>query len=290
MKKILKWVGIIFIVIIVIGVIAGKDDKKDVTTTNSDSQPSEVGNGSTSVASVDKNDEKKSSSLSLTEDETVAVKALLKDDVTGNFDGGDSLYDYGYMPVTAKEMFKVYSANEARGDKTFKGKKIIISGVVDSISSSIGDIPVVSLKTGEMFQTVSVNFARKYRDTAIDLNKNQKVSFACVGGTVVIGMPSVRDCVPLNVAINEAVDDKMKDIENALRNHETTTDKGLLQIVVFAKAASKATDNFKSCKPDDINCISGKAKSIPKTKGGFDALMKESAEEMGITLPSKGEK
>lgn len=290
MKKILKWVGIIFIVIIVIGVIAGKDDKEDVATTNSDSQPSEVVNAAPAIV-TDKVDENKSSpSISLTENEIAAVKAILKDDVRVSFDDGKSLYDYGYMPVTAKEMFKVYSANEARGDKTFKGNKIIISGVVDSISSSIGDIPVVSLKTGEMFQTVSVNFARKYRDTAIDLNKNQKVSFACIGGTVVMGMPSVRDCVPLNVAINEAVDGKMKDVENALRNHETTTDKGLLQIVVFAKAAGKATDNFKSCKPDDINCISGKVKSIPKAKGGFDALMKESAEEMGITLPPKGEK
>ena len=288
MKKILKWVGIIFIIIIVIGVIAGKDDKKEAAT-DSNPQPSEVAGDEPSVA-VNKNNESKASSISLTEDEISAVKALIRDDVTNNFDGGKSAYDYGYMLVTAKELFRVYSANEARGDKTYKGKKIIISGVVDSISSSIGDIPVVSLKTGEMFQTVSVNFARKYRDTAIELNKNQKVSFACVGGTVVLGMPSVRDCVPLNVAIDEIVDDKMKDVENALRNHRTTDDKNALSMVVLAKAASKATDNFKSCKPDDINCIPGKAKSIPKAKGGFDALMKESAEEMGITLPPKGEK
>lgn len=289
MKKILKWVGVIFIVIIVIGVIAGKDDKADATT-NSNSQPPEAASATAAIATDKVDDNKPSSSISLTDDEISAAKALIKDDVMNNFDGGESLYDYGYMPVTAKEMFKVYSANEARGDKTFKGKKIIISGVVDSISSSIGDIPVVSLKTGEMFQTVNVNFARKYRDTAIDLNKNQKVSFACVGGTVVIGMPSVRDCTPLNVAINEAVDNKMKDVESALRNHKTVTDKNLLSIITFAKSAGKVTDNFKSCKPDNINCISSKAESIPKAKGGFDALMKESAEEMGITLPSKGEK
>lgn len=287
MKKILKWVGIIFIVIIVVGVIAGKDDKKEVTT-DSNAQPSEAASG-TPATVINKNDESKSS-LSLTEDEIVAVKSILKDDVRVSFDNGDSLYDYGYMPVTAKEMFKAYSANEARGDKTFKGKKIIISGTIDSISSSIGDIPVVSLKTGEMFQTVNVNFARKYRDTAIDLNKNQKVSFACVGGTVVIGMPSVRDCTPLSVAIDEVVNDKMKDIENALRNHKTTDDKNALTVVAFAKAAGKVTDNFKLCKPDNINCISGKVKLIPKEKGGFDALMKESADEMGIELPAKGKK
>ncbi|MET6581852.1 OB-fold protein [Morganella morganii] len=289
MKKILKWVGVIFIVIIVIGVVAGKDDKEDATT-NSNSQPPEAASAAPAIVADKVDENKPSPSISLTENEIAAVKAIIKDDIRVSFDDGDSFYDYGYTPVTAKEMFKVYSANEARGDKTFKGKKIIISGVVDSISSSIGDIPVVSLKTGEMFQTVNVNFARKYRDTAIDLNKNQKVSFACVGGTVVMGMPSVRDCVPLNVAINEVAEDKMKDVESALRNHKTTADKGLLQMVVFAKAAGKATDNFKSCKPDDINCISGKAKSIPKAKGGFDALMKESAKEMDITLPPKGEK
>lgn len=290
MKKILTWIGVIFIVIIVIGVVAGKDDKEDATT-NSNSQPPEAASAAPAIVADKVDENKPSPSISLTENEIAAVKAIIKDDIRVSFDDdGESFYDYGYTPVTAKEMFKVYSANEARGDKTFKGKKIIISGVVDSISSSIGDIPVVSLKTGEMFQTVNVNFARKYRDTAIDLNKNQKVSFACVGGTVVMGMPSVRDCVPLNVAINEAAEEKMKDVENALRNHKTTADKGLLQIVVFAKAAGKATDNFKSCKPDDINCISGKAKSIPKAKGGFDALMKESAKEMDITLPPKGEK
>lgn len=226
----------------------------------------------------------------LTDNEVIALKSLLSEDAKANFEGDDSLFNYEYIPVSAKKMFKVYAANEVRGDKTYKNKKVLISGVVKKISSSIGDAPVVSLETGDNFRTVNLSFAKKYHDIAIDLNKNQKITFACVGGTVVMGIPSVSDCKPVDIAIQESVNSKMAGINRALSDPKSVDDKNVFVLIVMAKAVGGVTDNFKSCKPDDINCISDKIEAMPKEEGDFQTLMKKTAEDMGIELPGYDKK
>lgn len=279
MKKILKWVLIIFVVLIVIGIIAGKDEDSE-NNANSSSQDSKT--EMTSPA----REEVKAGEIKLSENEMLAFKTMINDDIKTSFTNGDSLFDYGYLPVSAKEMFKTYSANEARGDKLYKDKKIIISGTIESISSSIGDIPVVNLKTGDMFRTVSVNFARKYRDVAADLDKNQNVSFACVGGTVVIGSPSVKDCVPLSVAISSVSQDKMKDVSKFLRNYKSSNDDKLMMITLMVKAVSNSTDDFKTCKPDELKCMEPVIKKIQKDKDSGKELISKAAQDLGIELPN----
>lgn len=226
----------------------------------------------------------------LTDNEIIALKSLLLEDAKGNFEGDDSLFNYEYIPVSAKEMFKVYAANEVRGDKTYKNKKVIISGVVEKISSSIGDVPVVSLETGDNFRTVNLSFAKKYQDIAIDLNKNQKVTFACVGDTVVMGMPSVSDCKPVDIAIQEVVNNKIADSNKALNDPKSVDDKSIFVSLVMARAVGIVTDNFKSCKPDDINCMFEKINAMPKEKGDFQTLMRKTAEDMGVELPGNDKK
>lgn len=279
MKKVLKWVLIIFVVLIVIGVVAGKDEGSESSTNNSPQD-------SKAEVTTPVKENAKAGDLKFSENEMIALKSLISDDVKINFNGKDSLFDYGYLYVTAKEMFKTYSANEARGDKLYKDKKLIISGTIESISSSIGDIPIVNLKTGDMFRTVSVNFTRKYRDIAADLDKNQSVSFACVGGTVVIGAPSVKDCVPIDVAIDQATGDKVKDIVKLLRNPKSIDDNNLMAIVIMTKAISNASDDFKTCKPDDIKCIEVISKNIQKEKDGGKESFSKAAQDLGIELPN----
>lgn len=283
MKKVLKWVVIVFVVIIVIGMLAGNSEK-DVSVNGSIDQPKE------SKENIDKQSNNKSASskdLKLSSNDLIALKTMITDDVKVNFDGGESLLDYGYIPVTAKEMFKTYSENEARGDKKFKGKDVIISGSIESITSSIGDIPVVSLKTGDMFQTVNVNFSRKYRDIAVDLNKNQKVTFACVGGSVVIGMPSVRDCKPIDSVIDSIVNGKIDDMKSVIEDGHLKDDKNLLPIVLMIKAVGIKTDDFKTCKPDNIKCLKSQMEAIMKSKDGGKPLFMQAAKDLEIDVPSE---
>lgn len=203
--------------------------------------------------------------IKLSDNEMVALQAMVIDTIKSSLNGGAKVQDYGYLPVTAQEMFKVYSANEARGDKLFKDKKIIISGTIESISSSIGDVPIVSLKSGDMIRMVHVDFARKYRELAADLNKNQKVSFACVGGTVVIGMPSVKECKPIGAVVAELAKEKMSGLNEFIKNPKKDDNENA-QLLAITRLSSKATNDFQSCKPDNLPCIAKQIDAYGKGK------------------------
>ncbi|MDE9495864.1 hypothetical protein KKJ09_20345 [Xenorhabdus bovienii] len=265
MKKVLKWVGIVLVVIFGIGILVGKDEGKPVEDT------------SVSSAASSSSD----NAVKFTENESKAIKDMIHDEVETAFNGGDTQLDTEYLVVSAGEMQKVYSANEAKGDKIYKGKKIIISGIVDSIDSSFGDIPVVTLKTGDMFNKVHVNFARKYRDIAAELNKNQKVKYACVGGSVIIGSPSVRDCTPISDAIDELVDSLASSVNKALKNPSKASeyDKG---VILSVKLVSVVTNDFKVCNATDRKCLSSNLSKYGKDNLKNNEEIKAIMEKLGI--------
>ncbi|PHM39328.1 hypothetical protein Xmau_02935 [Xenorhabdus mauleonii] len=262
MKKILKWVGIIFVVLLVIGIIAGKDENSSESTSSS------------------------SSAIKLTENELDVVKNIIRTDVKNGFNNGGSKLNTDYVVVSAREMQRTYASNEARGDKTYKGKKIIITGIVDTIDSSIGDIPVVTLKTGDMFYKVHVNFDRKYRDLAADLDRNQKVTYACVGESVIIGSPTVGDCVPVSVAEDKLVDKLVSSVNKALKNPSKATEEDK-SMIMFAKIASVSTDDFKTCKATDVKCLSSSIDKYGKDNLDSNAELKALAEKLGLHSETK---
>lgn len=151
-------------------------------------------------------------------------------------------------------MQQTYANNEARGDKTYKGKNIIITGVVESIDSSIGDIPVISLKTGEMFSTVRLHLTKQYRDMAADLDKNQKITLACVGDSVIIGSPRLKDCKPVSSVASKITNEQMKLVNKFIKgNNEIPND--IKQVVLLAKVLGKETSDFSQCQEIDSKCM-----------------------------------
>ncbi|MDX7988740.1 hypothetical protein FE392_15625 [Xenorhabdus sp. 12] len=264
MKKVLKWVGIIFVVLIIIGIIAGKDENSTESSSSSSSK----------------------SAIKLTENELNVVKNIIRSDVNMGFSNGNSKLNTDYVVVSARDMQRTYASNEARGDKTYKGKQIIITGVVDTIDSSFGDIPVVTLKTGDMFNKVHVNFDRKYRDLAADLDRNQKVTYACVGESVIIGSPTVGDCVPVSVAEDQLVDKLVLSMNKTLKNPSKATEDDK-NMILFAKAASIATDDFKTCKVTDVKCLSASINKYGNDKLENNAEIKELTEKLGLNSEPK---
>ncbi|MBE8595285.1 OB-fold protein [Xenorhabdus sp. BG5] len=262
MKNVLKWVGIVFAVLIVIVFITGNDESKS----------------SSSNASAATSSKK---AIKLTENELKVVKEMIHDEVENSFDGGSSQLDTEYLAVSAREMQKVYADNEARGDKIYKGKKIIVSGIIDSIDSSFGDIPVVTLKTGDMFNKVHVNFSKKYRDLAAELNKNQKVKYACVGSSVIIGSPSVRECTPVSVAVDELAEKLVSSANNALKNPSKASEYDK-QIILFAKIASVATEDFKTCNAIDQKCLSSAISKYGEDNLKNNEEIKAVMEKLGV--------
>ncbi|PHM73800.1 OB-fold protein [Xenorhabdus kozodoii] len=263
MKNVLKWVGIVFVVIIVIGFIAGNGDESKSSNNNS------------SAAASSKK------AIKLTENELKSIKDTIRDDVETSFDGDSSQLDTEYLAVSAREMQKVYAGNEARGDKIYKGKKIILSGTIDSIDSSFSDIPVVTLKTGDMFNKVHVNFSKKYRDLAAELNKNQKVKYACVGSSVIIGSPTVRDCTPVSEAVDELTDKFVSSVNNALKNPGKASEYDK-QVILSVKIASVATEDFKTCNVIDQKCLSSAISKYGEDNLKNNEEIKAVMEKLGI--------
>ncbi|MDC9597344.1 OB-fold protein [Xenorhabdus anantnagensis] len=263
MKKVLKWVGIVFVALFVIGLIVGKDKDKP------------EGDASPAITSSN-------NAIKFTENESKAINNMIHDEVETAFNGGDTQLDTEYLVVSAREMEKVYAANEAKGDKTYKSKKIIISGIVDSIDSSFGDIPVVTLKTGDIFNKVHVNFDRKYRDLAAELSKNQKVKYACVGGSVIIGSPSVRDCTPISVAIDELIDKLASSVSKALKNPSKANEYDK-KIILFVKLASVVTNDFKTCSITDQKCFSSNLSKYGKDNLKNNEELKAVIEKLGVS-------
>jgi hypothetical protein len=95
------------------------------------------------------------------------------------------------VKVTAAEIVSVYKANEVAGDEKFKGKKIEITGKIESIDSSIGDAPVVRLAS-DVFMGVMLYDIPK--GEAAKLEKGKDATFVCKGDGELAGAPILREC------------------------------------------------------------------------------------------------
>ncbi|MEV5120347.1 hypothetical protein MRBLST12_003350 [Stenotrophomonas indicatrix] len=95
------------------------------------------------------------------------------------------------LEVTATTMFSDYQDNEIAADGKYKGKALLVSGTVDSISSDFMDKPVVQL-SAKPFGFVQASDLPK--DVAASLKKGQKITLACTGNGEVIGFPAVSGC------------------------------------------------------------------------------------------------
>ncbi len=188
--------------------------------------------------------------------EKIVNELMIKDDVDTYFNNGESGLDYSMFPfATAKQLRTAYADNEARADKDYKGKKLIVTGTVGSINSGLGDVPYVTIKSGDMFQDPQLSFSRKYRELAIDLNKNQQVTFYCIGNGSVIGTPMLKDCKPVADAADEATQDKIKEI-NKLYNGNLDVPNEIKQVAFYFRYLSLATEGFAGCEDfSNLKCI-----------------------------------
>lgn len=225
-----------------------------------------------------------------TENERKTIDFILNEDVGVLFKGGKSIVgkELGIIYVTAEKLQNEYSANEARGDKNYKGKTIIIDGVVDKIGSGLGDQPYVDLKTKKTFDRPKLYFQKGLEDIAIDLNKNQKVSFACVGNGVVMGSPVLVNCVSREYFSERLIESVGNEI-SYLSTGGKTKDRLINKIAFSARLYSILSNDFSLCKEIDRQCIV----DINKKHSSLDlteeqkGLMQEYKEYFNITDEKK---
>lgn len=101
-----------------------------------------------------------------------------------------------YEIVNINQIAADYSSNEARGDKLYKGKTLLIEGLVDNIDKDMFDDTVVSLNIENNFLPASMTLIDddKNEEKAIMLDKGQKVQLLCLSTGEIMGSPTFKDC------------------------------------------------------------------------------------------------
>lgn len=100
------------------------------------------------------------------------------------------------IAVTARALFDQYQANEVSADQQFKGKRLKVTGTVDSINKDFTNDIYVMLATPNPFMGIHASLDEKHQNLAASLGKGQRITLTCIGGGMVIGSPMLRKCEP----------------------------------------------------------------------------------------------
>ena len=100
------------------------------------------------------------------------------------------------MVVSAVQLFRDYDENEVAADQKYKGKRLAVSGTVQSIDKNAFDNITIKLRTVNEFMPVHASSTNKHEQMAAALKKGAKVNWLCDGAGFIIGSPVLRKCVP----------------------------------------------------------------------------------------------
>lgn len=157
MKKFFKWVFYVFVGLIVIGYIAGKNDDTNGSSTSSQA------NQSTPVAEA-------------APTETSPPQKPV-------------------YQTTARKLFNDYDENEVAVDEQLKGKIVSVTGIVQSIDKDFTNSIIISLKTDNQFMPARMDMKDSQKTTAMSLKKGKQVVIVCERMSRIVGAPSGSNCV-----------------------------------------------------------------------------------------------
>jgi hypothetical protein len=130
------------------------------------------------------------------------VTYLLLDDMKASIRGADTqltaedtLRLSGIdLKTTAEQYYADYDANEVAADQKYRGKKILLTGVIESINKDfMGDAYLV-LKASNPFLGVHAELNERGMAGASVLAKDTTIYLVCDSGTRIIGSAVARNC------------------------------------------------------------------------------------------------
>lgn len=159
MMKILKWIGILFVGLIALGM----------------------------VIEANKTPEQKAAEASAREQQ-LAQQAEEKKE--------QAKQEMAALPsFTASDLAKAYNDNTVAADQKFKGKKFKVSGTVVSINTDLMGDPYITLRGGvNQFMEPQFSFDESISQIA-SLKKGSKVTLICVGNGDVAKTPMSGSCI-----------------------------------------------------------------------------------------------
>jgi hypothetical protein len=80
------------------------------------------------------------------------------------------------MSVSATRLYADYRANEISADQRYKGKALLVTGVVDNIGKDMMDTMYVTLKGDEILGSVQCYFAESHASKLSGLREGMNIS------------------------------------------------------------------------------------------------------------------
>jgi peptidylprolyl isomerase len=96
--------------------------------------------------------------------------------------------------VDAIKLWSDYHDNEVAADEQYKGRLLLVDGVVASIDKDFLDHIVIRLKSRNEFMGTMATMEDTEKRTAASLRRGQRVRVQCRGGTMIMGSPTLSDC------------------------------------------------------------------------------------------------
>lgn len=82
--------------------------------------------------------------------------------------------------ITAKDLSKAYDENELAADEKYKGKKLEVTGSIEDIAETMGNI-TVSLKGHDILKNVMCSFPEEEKGKVAKLKKGEKTTLVGIG-------------------------------------------------------------------------------------------------------------
>lgn len=99
------------------------------------------------------------------------------------------------IEITAQQLCSKYDENEVRADEIYKGRTLVITGRVDSISKDFTNDMFVSLNTSYNCLYVRGGIASDQKENMKAISKGDKITIRCTGAGLIINSPMAENCV-----------------------------------------------------------------------------------------------
>lgn len=100
----------------------------------------------------------------------------------------------GSLSVSSFQLFNAYQANEVAADNKYKGKKLLVTGVVASIDKGPFGGLILRLATPNEFMSTMCDMETSEQSQLAGLSKGTQVRVLCTGTGMTLGSPSLDDC------------------------------------------------------------------------------------------------
>lgn len=265
----LKWVGIAFVVLLIIGAIANKN--KPVENNLMSQGPGPV----------------ISKGYALQQREAALLEYLLKDDVTGFENGDETSLGEGLLPVTAAAVAKAYNDNQVAADQKYFKKSLLLSGRIESINSGLGNEPYIALRGLNQFMSPQVHFRKANIEKISSLKKGEKIVLVCDGAGSIAGTPMFNGCQFADTYASQKVTLLRADISKFLEGKKPSSEKAAM-LPIFAITIARSLPENSTCFTKGSKCVK-ELDAVMKEKGFEEKLFSLTSElkSLGLQLPQQ---